>query len=166
VAEVAGQGGAVGVGALDTCTRYGPVLAGPIEELTVAVRGGRELGVGDFAAEVVDDRGVVGVAVGVHTEDHVWSGSTVVLVAVMLSIAGLVPIAPDQGRRVAARVGGQDSDGASRTGSYEVTPSSVVRAGDAVAETSRPILAKDNTPARGRQSTAGHTRPATAPSAS
>jgi len=63
-----------------------------------------------------------------------WSGSTVVLVAVMLGIAGLVPLAPDQGRRVAAGVGGQDSDGASRTGSYEVTPSSVVRAGDAAAE--------------------------------
>jgi hypothetical protein len=55
----------------------------------------------------------------------------------MLGIAGLVPLAPDQGWHAAAGVGGQDSDGASRTGSYQVTPPSVVRAGDAVRGSAR-----------------------------
>lgn len=68
-AEVAGQAGAVGAGALDPDRPYPAEGAQPVQQVGVTGLGGGELSVGDPTTVGQDDRGVVGVGVGVHPGD-------------------------------------------------------------------------------------------------
>ena len=87
--------------------------AQPGQQRSVAGRGGRELAIAEHAADLVDHRGVVGLAVGVHAARDV---------SLPGCHAGLPSFRSHRsGRHAPAGAGGQDSDGASRTGSYQVT---------------------------------------------
>ena len=81
------------------------MLAEPIGQGTVARRGRGELPITELPADLVDHRGVVGLAVGVDPADHDAGCRT--------CHAGhaLPPPLDRSGEARRGRVGGQDSDG-------------------------------------------------------
>jgi hypothetical protein len=87
-AQVAGQRGAVGTGALHPRAMEGTVAACPAQQVAVAGRGGRERGGGYQHAEHRDHRCDVGVLVGVDTEDDVLTGRVALAVHAGLRHAG------------------------------------------------------------------------------
>ena len=69
VQEHLGQAGAVAAGAFHPDRPQLPVATQPAQQLPIAATGRRELAIAEQAAGVIDDRGVVGAAVGVDAAD-------------------------------------------------------------------------------------------------
>ncbi len=127
--------------------------AHPAQQGAVAAGGGGEIAVAEVAAEVVDDRGVVGVAVGVDSardravrERHAEHRCT------CSARTGWV-------QRAAAGSVDTTVMGASRTGSYEVTPPGRTRAGGVTTRADYSCPGQQTS----RQSPEGPTRAATPP---
>ncbi len=128
---MSGQPGAVGACAFHPDPADRAIAAQPGEQLSVAARDGWELPITELAAESVEYRRMVGLAVGVDTaDDGARRGGHAGHRRTSSARTGWVGT---------LRSGGTDKTvmGASRTGSYEVTPPGRSRASDAAQQADR-----------------------------